>query len=143
MDKELMKARTELQELAERGSVWNHIFRGRIFSCGLGTGVDASRAENHFRKAYAAGLDEGLYQPGRFYLDNRDHDKAEEIFSAGVSPDYPPAPYWLAKGYEVRPGESDRLEEIFSWSERASARGGKSCPNVVIQIPERPDVGPA
>jgi TPR repeat protein len=123
MDRDPKSALLELRELETKGSIWSFLLLGYMFKNGLGVEVNIPRAEEYFKKAYDAGLIEGLYALGRIYVSKKEYDKAEKVFLEGVSRDYLPAIFWLAQVYQKSSSARDRKVEIELLLEKAAARG--------------------
>jgi TPR repeat protein len=100
------EALPELEALAAGGSVWAHIYLGTMFARGMGVEIDDARAESHFSKACASGLNEGCYQLGLFYYARGEHRKAQSAFHKaavqGCSPAAEPDLPRLQRAYDLR-----------------------------------------
>ena len=87
---------------------------------------DVSKAEEYYRRSYDAGMNEGLYSLGRLYFDQKKYGEAECVFLDGVSKNFLPAFFWLARLYDEMLSHAEQAvtkEKVVLAYENAARRG--------------------
>jgi TPR repeat protein len=115
--------------LAEQGSVWSMSAVGHMFEHGDGTAADLVRAELWYVRAHQAGSDYGLIWLGGLYQRSGQHEKAQEVYRAGVERGFAPAMARLAASYMRSPGWRRNRHEAMALLEQASAAGDPWAPH--------------
>ena len=116
----------ECLPLAEQGSIWSMGIVGWGFNTGNGAPRDLALAEKWYRRAFECGSDYGLFWLGALYMNQKQWEKATEVFQAGVERGWMPAMYWLARLYSQSPHWRQKRNDALALLERASAAGDLS-----------------
>lgn len=118
------QALTELEALAERGSITSMLYLAHAYV--RGGNPDIARAEEWYRSAYEKGSSSALYNLGSFYYKKGDFFEAEKIFLDGYSKKDAPSMYWLATIYLVDPKHRDKFNQAKDLLENAIVLGNVS-----------------
>jgi TPR repeat protein len=123
MQHDSRKALAELQALSDLGSVMARAYLGAMYENGTGIEVDIIQAEKWYRLALDSGSNQALLSLGRLYFDKRDYRRAEDVFRVGITKNFLPAMYWLAKVYRREAHTAARFQEACALLEKASVMG--------------------
>lgn len=114
---------SELQELAESGSIASMWYLGDAYSYGRSIAKDLGKAEYWYSRAEKAGWTPASYLLGRALESSNEYESAFKAFSRGSQKNYLPAIYRLAKSYEYGFGTSKNVQECVRLLEVATGRG--------------------
>jgi len=117
------QALTELQELAENGSVLSMVYLGHAFRNGTGTPIDLGKSEQWYRRAADAGSALAAGILGAYYFDIKQYARAEEFFKMSADRGYLPGMFRLATLYLDEAVIDPQPQKARELLERASALG--------------------
>lgn len=95
------RALREYQDLAQMGSTMSLLALGLMYEGGQGVVPDISKSLEYYSLASEKGSARATFNLGRLYYNQDDFERAEELFSIGVSKNDPRAMYWLAQLYRA------------------------------------------
>jgi len=121
--KDPMRALSELQALADQGSVMSMVYLGYAYKNGIGVGVDPSKALAWYEHAARSGSVLGLYGLGLMSLDMKQYQKAKESFKAAVALEHPPSMNMLGKMYYTGLGCKKNIQTAKDLYQRSAALG--------------------
>jgi TPR repeat protein len=118
---DIEKGRSELEELANQGSVLSMLYLATSYK--RGPHADQSKVERWYRAAYEKNALNAFSGLGTLYYGQGKYDLAEKIFVDGVSRNDAVSMYWLAKIYIEGPKLREKSDEIKHLLERSAAFG--------------------
>jgi TPR repeat protein len=117
---DISKALSELETLANKGSVMSMLYLGWVYWKKL---EDRTNAERWYKLAYQNGSSTALVSLGMIYFLKKDYLEAEKIFLDGVSQNDGASMYWLGRIYLLRSRNEITSTRIRALWEDAAARG--------------------
>lgn len=115
------RALSELEELAECGSLMSLVYLGYIFEEGRTVPADLGKAKELYHRAYDGGSTTAAFCLGDMARKAGDTEKAKGWFEIGIGRGDPRAMYWLARQYLAENPRS--RAEALALLERAYALG--------------------
>ncbi|TAL80809.1 MAG: sel1 repeat family protein [Beijerinckiaceae bacterium] len=117
------KAITDLQRLAEQGSVMSMVYVGAAYRRGAGVPRNDSEAEQWFRRASTGGSIFASHELGKILLERQEYQDAALLFVRCAALNYSPSLYRLAVLSMNGDGVEKDLLKSRQLLEQASAQG--------------------
>jgi TPR repeat protein len=125
---------------AEKGEVESQYDLGNMYTEGIGTDADTSKARAWYEKAASQEFEKAQYKLGLIYYEessaSKDLPLAFKLFRKAAEKGYPPAQFYLGKMYASGQGVKRNYGAALEWLSKAADGGFNEARREMIDIAE-------